>query len=215
MGIDEGRPGGSSGGNQRRGVERSGSWSHGKHGARRRRERCKGRGRIVGGLASAAAAGVRQMDDYEGARDLSAAVTAGSKVCVFACRFVYATNNRATPGGCQTHRSGRNRQRTRNCPGGCEPCAVSSQGLNDTTPPAQAPTVSLLPLPDAMPPWHPSLRISPHDRLRTDAAIACPCRVADSQLMGQGITSFAQVEHGAWTPVQALFRRAAPDGARR
>ena len=56
---------------------------------------------------------------------------------------------------------------------------------------------------------------SPYDRLRTDAAIACPCRVADSQLMGQGITSFAQVEHGAWTPVQALFRRAPPDGARR
>jgi hypothetical protein len=39
----------------------------------------RGRGRIEGGLASAAAAGARQMDDYEGAHGLSAAVTSGRR----------------------------------------------------------------------------------------------------------------------------------------
>jgi hypothetical protein len=70
-----------------------------------------------------------------------------------------------------------------------------------------------LPLPDAMPPMASAVADhSPYDRLRTDAAIACPCQVADSQIVGQGITSFARVEHRAWTPVQALLPRASTRG---
>jgi hypothetical protein len=55
-----------------------------------------------------------------------------------------------------------------------------------------------LPLPDAMPLWHPPNAEMFASLLGSgaDAAIACPCQVANSIRFGQGITSFVRETNG-------------------
>jgi hypothetical protein len=59
-----------------------------------------------------------------------------------------------------------------------------------------------LPLPDAMPLWHPPNAEMFASLLGSgaDAAIACPCQVANSIRFGQGITSFVSGSTSGGTP---------------
>src|SRR3954465_15122055 len=81
--------------------------------------------------------------------------------------------------------------------------AAAGRGARKKTPPAAWPVVPLvLPLPDAMPQGTPRRAEKFASSLGSgaDAAIACPGQVAGSSRIGQEITSFARVEHRAWTP---------------